>query len=422
MLSVRSSLLLLSLVTIPVSKANGSPSCPTATKSGSTCLKTSLIRQDETLLFGFELEKEKSGKRLALARSANPTAYTYRFGQAHRVELEFPKDRKVSGTQFQWSADSQHLSSLSFRNGNFFYTIYEELDVNRKPKQVGIRVKDLRSGTESDLKGSVLTREGSLAALAEDPGISKFARAPPLQKTKKTFCRVAEKKIEGSNKYEINVLAIHTETITGGLPIPVMQQLNQEVNRSFEAYKASDAADYKDEKDTIVTTQDCTNLSYEEISRLPAHAALSDRVSETIQGFSWDRLGTRIVTLLDSSYSDTGARPSGGSSNAKFYRVTDGQEIKRDRLFTPSGLAVMNNAVRKSFNCQTRPSRKDPDWEDPIVHCNRFSSVVTQGYFSTNENGRIEIAFSDHEIAPHVSWDPYAKGSFEPREFDTFLQ
>lgn len=90
-----------------------------------------------------------------LLASQREGSLVYRFGKPGAVELEFPKDKVGSPNRF---VHSHHFraqtdrTQLRFTSGDFTYALFDEFEQEARPPRVaGIRVRDLRSGRETQL-------------------------------------------------------------------------------------------------------------------------------------------------------------------------------------------------------------------------------------------------------------------------------
>ena len=106
-----------------------------------------LCQQDETVLFTCRL---KDGKKIvSLCGSTTLTAVDgylqYRFGEAGKVELEFPRQRQETQKLFRYSHYFRYQverTAVSFDNNGYRYTIFDNYEGDTQPKvqQQGVEV------------------------------------------------------------------------------------------------------------------------------------------------------------------------------------------------------------------------------------------------------------------------------------------
>ena len=132
------------------------------------------LPENEELLFGFFTKK---GKMLTVSKEKKDAYIVYRFGTRDKVELEFPTDKASSYDEFTYSYYMRpggpenaglDLNYLRFENKGFSYEVYDEYGSESpegKRESVGIRLKDLKSGKEYDIKGDPATMFGGLMHL-----------------------------------------------------------------------------------------------------------------------------------------------------------------------------------------------------------------------------------------------------------------
>ncbi|AOT72466.1 hypothetical protein [Geosporobacter ferrireducens] len=128
-----------------------------------------LSKSDEKVIISF---KVKNGKTLSFCTSEGSDDYiVYRFGTKDKIELEFPEDINNSWSQFVFSdyhrsggAENAglNLSYLTFINGEYEYQVYHAFDHVEEVTSVGVKVKNLVSGKETDIEGDEKTLIGSL--------------------------------------------------------------------------------------------------------------------------------------------------------------------------------------------------------------------------------------------------------------------
>lgn len=130
-----------------------------------------LIIENEKVLLSFQVSKSK--KIMTLALSSNPEYIVYRFGSIDKIELEFPKDKNNSWSQFTYSYYFRgggpgnaglDLNYLIFCNGDYTYTVYQEYSAEDDEQKVGIRIKN-KKGEEFEIEGNSASIIGSLTDL-----------------------------------------------------------------------------------------------------------------------------------------------------------------------------------------------------------------------------------------------------------------
>jgi hypothetical protein len=141
--------------------------------AASTAQTPSHCSASEAAIFSCRIKG--STKILSLCGSkqlSKDTGYLqYRFGPPNAVELAFPKEKKDSLSQFlyfHYFRAQVDRTSVSFKNGGYKYSIYDDYEGEEKPAKTdrGVTVdKEETSPTESrDLKctGPVISRLGQL--------------------------------------------------------------------------------------------------------------------------------------------------------------------------------------------------------------------------------------------------------------------
>jgi len=132
----------------------------------------SLLKPQEVVIFSF---KTASGKQLMLAKEKNDRYIVYRFGKNDKVELEFPKNKAESWSQFEYSfylrppqqeVEGHDENYVVFTIGKFQYTIFEKMvTADKVQTDIGIEVKNLSTGTVTTIAGVNSSQRGTLIDL-----------------------------------------------------------------------------------------------------------------------------------------------------------------------------------------------------------------------------------------------------------------
>jgi hypothetical protein len=118
---------------------------------------TTLCQPDEQVIFSCDLKG--SGKYVSLCGSKNLTReegyLQYRFGRPGAVELEFPKDKDSTKKQFTYDHYFRALvdrTNISFVNGGYTYTVFDDYEGDVKPeiREAGVKVE--RSGKDTTMR------------------------------------------------------------------------------------------------------------------------------------------------------------------------------------------------------------------------------------------------------------------------------
>lgn len=138
-----------------------------------------LSLDDEEVLFSF-----KTGspiKTMSVCISKNAQDYIiYRFGTKEKVELEFPENKSDSWNKFTYSYylrgggkenEGVDMNYLTFINGGYQYQIYQEYSAKDSTQSVGVKVIDLLTNNETNIKGLTNTTKGSLIDLRQNKKI-----------------------------------------------------------------------------------------------------------------------------------------------------------------------------------------------------------------------------------------------------------
>ncbi|MEN9335954.1 MAG: hypothetical protein RLZZ500_941 [Bacteroidota bacterium] len=130
----------------------------------------------EITLFGFQTAK---GKQVTVNKANDDSYLVYRFGDSQKTDFEFPQVK--DSTSFQkftyssWirgsgtSKSALDLKYLTFENEGYKYIIYEIYFEEGNTHSIGVRVLNLATQKQTDIRGILKTQKGSLYDLnAED--------------------------------------------------------------------------------------------------------------------------------------------------------------------------------------------------------------------------------------------------------------
>lgn len=133
--------------------------------TGAWVLDRPYLKKDEHAIFGFQSQK---GNILTLTYNSQTDVIIYRYGRPEKVELEivsskenrlFRYDHYTRGGLGNEGID---LNYLSFRNGHFEYKVYSEYYQPDNMLLVGIKLENLETGREYNIKGDARSVLGSL--------------------------------------------------------------------------------------------------------------------------------------------------------------------------------------------------------------------------------------------------------------------
>lgn len=122
---------------------------------------------------------------MVLAKDKENEYIIYRFGTEKKIELEYPKEKnKQSWDKFTCfyyhkpggpENGALYLSSVSFKNGAYEYTIINNtyLTEEEDEHRIGILITNAEKGMTKTILGVYETVEGSLDGFAEN-GLLKF--------------------------------------------------------------------------------------------------------------------------------------------------------------------------------------------------------------------------------------------------------
>ncbi len=141
-----------------------------------------LRQHGESTLFAFRLSGSHKYVSVCQSQSGGNSYIVYRSGLPSHIELEYPKDKKTSWQSFEYayylrgggaSNEGLDLNYLSFSNGDWRYTIYQEYSAETNTTAVGIRLINDKDGKKLDLPGLLDSVEGSLVPLRDNDKIGK---------------------------------------------------------------------------------------------------------------------------------------------------------------------------------------------------------------------------------------------------------
>ena len=154
-------ILILFIIFIPITL------CNSQSYDNNLCLK------NEKILISFQMLTSKKILSICISKS-EPSYIVYRFGTKENIELEFPKDLENSWKLFIYSYyfrgggaenEGMDLNYLKFKTSKFEYEIYEEYSALENKEIIGIKIKNINTKKEWDLKGDISTLKGSLVDL-----------------------------------------------------------------------------------------------------------------------------------------------------------------------------------------------------------------------------------------------------------------
>ncbi|MEO9533409.1 MAG: hypothetical protein ABJG68_00310 [Crocinitomicaceae bacterium] len=136
--------------------------------------QSKLLLENEHVLFSF---KTIAGKTCMIAHEKTNEKYlVYRYGTAEHIELEYPKDKSNSWSKFTYEfyyrgGGKENLgldiNSLSFENGNYRYSVYQDYSAENESYSCGINVTNLTSKKITQIKGVYFSAQGGLNLLRD---------------------------------------------------------------------------------------------------------------------------------------------------------------------------------------------------------------------------------------------------------------
>ena len=128
--------------------------------------------ESEKSIFSFNTKK---GKKLSICVDEKNKNVIYRYGTTNKIELQKESlgNKKVFTGSFYMrgggpSNAGMDLNYFSFINGNYKYTVYYEYYSEGNSQSLGIKIKNLKSDKEFDVKGDIETKKGSLLSFKFD--------------------------------------------------------------------------------------------------------------------------------------------------------------------------------------------------------------------------------------------------------------
>ncbi|WP_300670344.1 hypothetical protein [Soonwooa sp.] len=139
--------------------------------------------ENENLVFSF---KTKNSKMMSLCIDKNEQYIVYRFGTADNIELEFPTSKdKNSFNNFVYTGwdrgggvrnEGMNLNYIAFEIKDYKYIIYETYFAVGDVFKVGVRIINLKTNKEVDIRGLNNTIKGTLSDFRTDDRIKKGDR------------------------------------------------------------------------------------------------------------------------------------------------------------------------------------------------------------------------------------------------------
>jgi hypothetical protein len=131
--------------------------------------QSGLLKEGEQTVFSF---KTKNNKEVVIARSKNNTYLVYRYGNAGKVELEYPANKEASGwNNFFYSYylrgggvenEGMELNYLYFINGDYKYVIYDTYFSIDNKYDVGVKVINIKTKKVVAVEGDISSKKSTL--------------------------------------------------------------------------------------------------------------------------------------------------------------------------------------------------------------------------------------------------------------------
>lgn len=148
-----------------------------------TCVKSvsSNSKNEEIVVFSFKTHANKTVS-ISIGAVDSIEYIVYRFGTDSAIELEYPGTKSGSFAKFTYSYymrggekenEGIDLNYLEFCNNDYVYTLYQEYSAVDNTNQVGIKIRNEKTGKQSTLKGNPQTLQGSLIDLRFDERIPR---------------------------------------------------------------------------------------------------------------------------------------------------------------------------------------------------------------------------------------------------------
>lgn len=142
--------------------------------------QTDLLKTGENLVFGF---KTKNNKQVLIARSSDNAYLVYRYGNARKIELEYPGKKDTSSwADFSYSYwlrgggkmnEGIDLNYLYFTIGEYKYIVYDTYFAVDDKYDVGVKVINMKNGKDIIIEGNVNSQKGSLNVFRDSLTVSK---------------------------------------------------------------------------------------------------------------------------------------------------------------------------------------------------------------------------------------------------------
>lgn len=137
------------------------------------------ILENEQVLLEF---KTQNNKRVLIAKDKSDKYLIYRFGTKDKIEFEHPNDKSNSWKKFKFSSylrgggktnEGIDLNYLYFQVDNYKYVIYEEYTAETEQTNYGIKVIDLKSRKETNIKADKKSIKGTLSIFRDNDKVEK---------------------------------------------------------------------------------------------------------------------------------------------------------------------------------------------------------------------------------------------------------
>jgi hypothetical protein len=125
--------------------------------------------ENEEIIFSFYT---KNMKVATLNKDKHNRYIIYRYGTTSEIEFEYPDTTKNSWTKFTYSYylrgggvqnEGMDLDYIYFTNKDYKYIIYNTYYAVGEVSQVGIKIVDLKTDKQTNIKGDIKTRKGNLS-------------------------------------------------------------------------------------------------------------------------------------------------------------------------------------------------------------------------------------------------------------------
>lgn len=142
-------------------------------------IKNNLCKKNEKVLFSFKIAKSNNILSICISKN-NPQYIVYRYGTKNKIQLEYPKNKDNSWKKFTYSYylrgggpanEGVDLNYLIFENEGYQYQVYQEYAADTDKTKVGVRVTNLKTHKETNIKGESKSFKGSLINLRDNKKI-----------------------------------------------------------------------------------------------------------------------------------------------------------------------------------------------------------------------------------------------------------